>query len=114
MIRGLVPTLSLLVHCHGHGLLRLTLDLFKALAVQSSDSIVLFFKASDTTCQGNSDLELLIVQLIRAIGFVIFKGSFHLFDRLNNLVRLLSEFIFLAVNLDQITRPWESRDYRRT
>lgn len=82
--------------------------------MQSSDSIVLFFEAGDTTCQGNSDLELLIVQLIRAIGFVIFKGSFHLFDRLDNLVRLLSEFIFLAVDLGQITSPWKSRGFRRT
>lgn len=102
MIRELVPVLSPLVIRCGSALVRLTLDLFESLAVLSSDGVVLFFKASDAPRQGNSDLELLIVQLVRAIGLLIFERCFHLLDRFDDLMRLLGELILLARDLCQI------------
>lgn len=105
MIQELVQVLPSLVIRYGFDLIRLTFDLFESLAVQSSDGVVLLFEAGEASRQGNSDFELLIVQLVRAVGLVIFEGSFHLLDRLNDLMRLISELIFLTRNLGQTKNP---------
>ena len=110
MIQELVQVLPPLVIRVCSALFRLTLDLFESLAVQSSDGVVLLFEADDASCQGNSDFELLIVQLVRAVGLVIFEGSFHLLDRLNDLMRLISELIFLTRNLGQTKNPRELQE----
>ena len=70
--------------------------------MQSRNGVVLLFQASNAPSQRNSDLELLIVQLVRAIGLVVFEGCFHLFDRLDYSMRLLCEFLFLAASASQI------------
>ena len=100
--QGLVPILSPSASVFRSALLRLTLDLFKSFTMQSRNGVVLLFQASNAPSQRNSDLELLIVQLVRAIGLVVFEGCFHLFDRLDYSMRLLCEFLFLAASASQI------------
>jgi hypothetical protein len=72
-----------------------TFDLLESFAMKLADHIVLLLQALQAPIEGIGDFQARVIQFVSI--FVIFQGSLHLLDRLDNLVCFFSQIVLLTV-----------------
>lgn len=75
---------------------RLTLDLFKALAMQLAHRVVLLSEKVETSIQGVGDVQVILIQLVLPICFLVFQRDLHLLYRLDKSLCLLLHLILFT------------------
>lgn len=76
--------------------IRRTPDLIVTLAVDSSQRMMLFLERLDARVQGESDLQVVVVVVVVILWFGVVQRCFHLSNRLDELLGLFRQFVFLS------------------
>lgn len=85
---------------------RLTLDLLIAFAVQLGHCAVFFFQKCEAALQRVGDLQLVVVEVVLAIRFLIHQRRLHLLNGVNESLSLTRHLIFLAAEVNISGSRW--------
>lgn len=67
--------------------------------MQFADCAMLFSEDGDAAIKGISNLEIIVVEAVLAIGFLVNQGLFHLLNRIDKFMRFFCHRILLAESI---------------